>query len=163
MNLPSQNRMTDAPCGGASDFVEALGAQRDVYQRLRALVDRQRSQVECEDPAGLLSLLADRRRLTSELTDLATRLGPIEDRWSALRGSLSSEQDAQIRLSLREIRETLAHITSADEADVRVLEVRRRQVGSAINGIPAGRDMLAAYGRSSAPASGTFARTDSSR
>ena len=144
----------------AATFVSLLTAQRDVYVRLKGLVDRQRSLVERDDPTELLSLLAERRRLTDDLTSLARRLGPIEPQWAKLKGAVSDEEGGRVRTLLGEVRDVLGHITAVDSEDVRRLEVRRRRVSTAMREIPAGQEMLAAYGKSAPARPANVDRTD---
>src|SRR3990172_7486800 len=76
---------------------EVLGLLREqsaLYTRLESFAARQRSLVRADDTAPLLMLLADRQRLSAELTRLATRLAPVRRGWTLFRERCSASQRA---------------------------------------------------------------------
>ena len=63
------------------DILGLLREQSALYARLESFAARQRSLVRADDTAPLLTLLADRQKLSVELTRLATRLAPVRRGW----------------------------------------------------------------------------------
>ena len=105
-----------------------LREQSALCARLESFAARQCALVRAEDTAPLLTLLADRQRLSVELTRLAARLAPIRRSWSSLRErfSLSERTDADGLISDVALR--LRSLIESDEKDARVLSLRKQGV-----------------------------------
>lgn len=124
-----------------------LEAQGSLYRRLRRASARQRSLITGEDATLLAAVLADRNKLTDDLTRVGTQLAELRrvtgDR---LRMALSTVQRQRADDLLNEARQLLKTILDFDEEDVRLLATRKAQVAGAMQGLPTGRAALSAYG-----------------
>lgn len=135
------------PAGLDSDeIISLLETQRDVCRRLKHMTVQQRELVADGEPSRLLTLLADRRRLTGELARVSGRLGSLPDRLDQA-GLASPGQRARAEELLAEVREVMGQIMAADNEDVKKLEIRKMGVGTALQGLSARREMLSAYSR----------------
>src|SRR5262249_16506136 len=64
------------------ELIRLLERQRDVFQHLRSLADRQRALVEQDDPQPLLVLLSERQRLVEDLNRCNSLLAPYRRNWA---------------------------------------------------------------------------------
>ena len=109
-----------------------LREQSALYARLESFAARQRSLVSADDIAPLLSLLADRQRLSVELTRLATRLAPVRRRWSAFRERFSASQRTEADGLKSDVTQRLRRVIESHEKDARILSVRKQGVSSSL-------------------------------
>ncbi len=155
---------TSAPFGTDPDPVGTVMAllrrQVDLYRRLEALAGRQRDLIGEADPQPLLQLLADRQKLTDELSANSGVLEPYRAHWSDVRARFSSEQRQAADALLTEAGERLGRVLAVDRQDAQLLAVRKAQTASALEGVRCGRQMLNAYGRPSADAGQHLNRMD---
>lgn len=108
--------------------LELLREQDDLYDKLEAIAIRQRMIVTNESAAPLLALLADRQRLSMTLHDVAKRLQPIRTRWQEFRRNCNDAQRAEVDRLVNRSSERLQRVIAGDEADARLLAVRKQMV-----------------------------------
>jgi len=112
---------------------EILGLLREqsaLYARLESFAARQRLLVREEDTAPLLSLLADRQRLSAELTHLATRLSCARRGWATFRERFSTSQRTEADALVSDAAQRLRRVIESDETDARILSVRKHSVAA---------------------------------
>ncbi len=127
---------------------EILGLLREqcsLYGRLESFAATQRSLVRADDTAPLLSLLADRQRLSAELTLLANRLAPIRRSWTALRERFSPSQRTEADNLISEVAQRLRKVIESDEKDARVLSVRKQNVVTSLHAAHRVGEAMQAY------------------
>ncbi|MBN1510841.1 MAG: flagellar export chaperone FlgN [Phycisphaerae bacterium] len=155
---------TGKPFGTDPDPVGTVMAllrrQVDLYRRLEGLAGRQRNLIAEADPQPLLQLLADRQKLTDELSVNSGVLEPYRANWSDVRARFSDEQRQSADALLTEAGERLGRILAADRQDAQLLAARKAQTASALAGVRCGRQMLNAYGQPSASAGRHLNRMD---
>ncbi len=142
-------------------FTELVERQVELYGHLEKLVEKQRELVSLDDPKPLLSLLAERQKLTEALSAVARQIGPLSVQWDRVREQLSPSRRSHCEAMLRRVRQYLHDIIAADGQDVLRLEVRKKNVVDELSGLATRGAMLSAYGqRTGVPA--TMDRTDES-
>lgn len=146
MAMSSEEVAPDGVCPKGDAIVSLIAQQATLYQRLKRLASRQRDFVRSEDPSRLLSLLAERRKMTDELAESAGRMAQVRAQWDELGAELSESQRDRTEKLLAEIRKTASEIIASDSQDMGLLEVRKRCVGNELNRLPARGAMLTAYG-----------------
>jgi len=139
--------------------IELLEQQVGLCRKLRRLVDRQHILITRNDPSRLMSLLADRQRLTSELGQVSRQLGRLPDDSTNMNFESATLRARAVSL-VGEIRTLFAEMMEADTRDAERLTIRKNNVASAMGSIPRGRAMLSAYGRSTGDESPTSKETD---
>jgi len=158
------NQDTATPFGSDADpagtVMALLRRQVDLYRRLEGLSGRQRNLIAAADPQPLLQLLADRQKLTDELSANSGVLEPYRTHWSDVRARFTEDQRQAADALLTEAGERLGRILSADRQDARLLAARKAQTASALGGVQSGRRMLSAYGQSSVNAGRRVDRMD---
>lgn len=112
----------------ASDVVPLLRRQASLFSRLEKFAMRQRILVVQEDTRPLLALLADRQKLSLELTMVSQQLAPVRKHWDSVRESLTEEARGEAAGLLEDIRDSLSRIIESDERDARALGVRKEMV-----------------------------------
>ena len=127
-------------------IVALIEQQASLYQRLKRLASRQRDLVRSEDSSRLLSLLAERRTMTDELTASAGHMAHVRAKWDELGAELSQMQRDRTERLLAEIRTAASEIMASDSQDMGLLQVRKRRVGEELKRLPARGAMLTAYG-----------------
>ncbi len=129
----------------AQKVLSLLREQASMYGRLQAIADRQRALVANEDAGPLLSLLADRRKLSESLTQISDRLDPVRRAWSTYREQLAPPERAEAERLLRETSERLRRVIESDEEDVRVLCGRKQAVAEALRATHVTSQAISAY------------------
>lgn len=104
-----------------------LRDQHALYQRLDALSERQQRLVEEDDPGALLSVLAARQSLTSDLMTIARRLAPVRREWVRLREAMTASQRSEADRLVEAAAATLSCVMRRDEEDARRLSARKVQ------------------------------------
>lgn len=140
-----------------NELVRLLERQRDVFQQLRTLADRQRALVSQDDPTPLLSLLADRQRLVDDLTRCSFLLGPYRRNWSDLMTKLGATERTSVEDLLSENDRILGSILSTDQRDSETLKTRQEATAAMLTRASGGgsaRRAYAASGYSGAPTRG---------
>lgn len=126
-------------------MIDLLRAQVSLYAKLESLSSRQRSLVAAEDVGPLLALLADRRRVSEQLTTMAARLAPVRENWSVHRGHLSHDQRTEADRLLSESRIRLKSVMDNDEVDARVLSGRKQAVAGVLRKTHSMGEAISAY------------------
>jgi hypothetical protein len=126
-------------------LVALLTEQRDLYQQLRALSDRQRALISGNHPDTLLELLTHRRQIVAALAELNERLGPYRRHWDEIYNALPETQRAQASGLLQEVNGLLRVILKTDQEDGALLAARKQAVASEIRGLSDGRIANVAY------------------
>lgn len=142
-------RSVDDMAGGmphlADGVLDLLREQASLYAKLESLAARQRSLVTEDDVGPLLGLLADRQRLSEQLTRLSTRLAPVRGEWETCRRCLSPAQQAEADRLLSDAGGRLRRIIESDEQDARVLSGRKQAVATALQATHSTNQALRAY------------------
>ena len=146
---------------GGEDLLELLGRQVNTYGELQTLADKQRMLVKAEDTAPLMTLLAERQRLTQELQQLGERMAPWRQNWATWRETLRPQQRASAEGMIREVNDRLRRLLASDEQDMRMLSLRRQRVGQLISEARCGRAALTGYRDEAAASPGHFEHMDS--
>ncbi len=77
-------------------MIALLTQQRDLYLKLRALSDQQRSLISGDRPALLLEILHERHKLVAALARLNESLSPFRRDWDANYAALPEEDPAAL-------------------------------------------------------------------
>lgn len=148
------------PISTGKQLRELLGKQIALYQRLERLSLAQRDCIEREDPRPLLSLLAERQRLTAALTDLGAQLAPHRLHWEAVKGLLPTADRVEVEARLRDVSDRLRRILDGDEADARLLASRRDATAGDLRGLDAAWRTHHAYSSAVAAPGGVLDGTE---
>jgi len=143
------------------DVLGLLRRQAALFLRLEQFASRQRTLVREDDAGPLLSLLADRQKLSTELTGIARQLAPVRAEWPAFRERLSTDQRAEAEVLLQDSSQRLRRVIEGDETDARLLSVRKRVVADDLRVTHAAGEALSAY-RTPAPQRVPAGRLDQS-
>lgn len=122
-----------------------LRVQAKLYDKLESYAARQRRLVAQEDTAPLLSLLADRQKLSTELQRLAAQLEPVRRNWIAFRSRMSPTQRDEAEELLAAMSGRLERLLQGDEEDARVLSARKNSIRSSLQATHAIGQALSAY------------------
>jgi hypothetical protein len=132
--------------GTSPDEVLALlREEASLYAGLQANASRQRSLVTGEDMGPLLALLADRQRLSVELTRIGTKLAPTRRDWPTYRMSFTPTQRAEADRLVSDISDRLRRVIESDEEDARMLCARKQVVAQALQSTHTAGEALVAY------------------
>ena len=148
--------------GSESEVLELLRTQASLYARLEQFASSQRRLVGDEDAGPLLSLLADRQRLSAELTGVASRLAAARGEWPAFRDGLSPARRAEADELVRGASESLRRVIESDEQDARLLAIRKERVKRELRETHTTGQAISAYGCGGSPASGSRRLDESS-
>ncbi len=121
---------TDATLDAPEEVLLLLKEQASLYVKLESLSVRQRLLVTGDDVNPLLTLLADRQRLSERLVRIATRLASVRREWSTYRERLTPPQRAEAERLLSEGGRRLQRVIECDEQDARVLSGRKEAAAS---------------------------------
>ena len=133
---------------------ELLETQRQLFERLESLGQRQGALIDSDDSVALLELLAQRQRLVDGIAELNSTLEPFRARWSAVLGSLPEAERDRVNRRLEALSDLAARIAERDGADRARLEKRRDAVAADLTQLSRGRGAVAAYG--AGPAAAAF-------
>ena len=128
-------------------LIKLLKEQRDLYQRLRDLSERQRTLISGDRPELLLNILRDRQMLVSALAKINEQLSPYRRDWQRICETLPPAVRRTAARLLDEINGMLQVILKADQEDQALLSARRQAVARSLNDVSGGRVANAAYGR----------------
>lgn len=157
MSGDGERNVATAPA--CDDALAMLREQALLYAELEGLAKRQTDLVTHDDTGPLLTLLADRQRLSDRLVRLGARLAPVRENWASYRDGFSPSQRCQADRCLREASAALQRVLERDAQDARVLSGRKQTVVAALGRTHSTRQALSAY-RSSAPPSERLDCTD---
>jgi hypothetical protein len=127
------------------NILELLRVQARLYARLESFASRQRTLVTGDDVGPLLSLLADRQRLSEQMAHLGEALKPIRRDWQAYREALAPPDRSEADRLLGETEERLKRMIESDEHDARVLSVRKQAVARTLRATHASGQAVSAY------------------
>lgn len=134
----------------AGALLSNLERQLVLFGRLDQLSERQSKLVSAADTQPLVAILAQRRKITSDLAALTHKLPksssgspPGAEQWSN-----SDRQRAHEMLA--RIREHLQKLIKRDAVDARILATRKDQTQAGIAAIHSGHRAVTAYGRTTA-------------
>lgn len=128
-------------------MIALLTKQRDLYQSLRELSEKQRSMISGDRPEKLLNILRDRQGLVTSLARLNEEMGPYRRRWDEVYDTLPESYRTQASDLLHEINGLLRVILQTDQEDSQLLSARKQSVAAAIAGLAGGHAANAAYAR----------------
>jgi hypothetical protein len=144
--------MTTLPKWFSSErLIRLLTQQRDLYERLRLLSERQQNLISGDRPEALLSILEERRQIVTQLAELNGHLAPFRQEWNGLYDALEPDVQQQASRLLEQINGMLKVILDTDERDGRMLAARKQSVGQALSATAGGRSVHQAYARQAAP------------
>lgn len=143
-NMTRSTATQSAPAATDS-ALDLLRAQATLYSKLDCLSSRQRVLVAADDVGPLLALLADRQRVSEQLSVIAERLAPIRRNWSDFRGRLTEDQRDEADRLVRESGLRLQNIMDADERDARVLSGRKQEISRGLCNAHAVGEAICAY------------------
>jgi hypothetical protein len=136
----------------SESLLKLLEQQAKLYRELRGLANRQRPLITRGQTAPLLTLLADRQRLSGELSRVAAELTPYRADWQRVRARLSEIQRRRAEVLLGEVETVMRDLLQVDEADARLLAAQKVTTQRAINDLRVGHQALSAYQPSIGPA-----------
>lgn len=126
-------------------ILELLRLQERLYAKLEAFAIRQRGLVTGDEVGPLLSLLADRQRLSEQMAQLGQKLEPIRRDWPTHREALAPDDRAEAERLLAETEERLKRLIEGDEHDARVLSARKEAVARTLRATHATSQAVSAY------------------
>lgn len=137
------------------NVLELLRLQASLYARLEKFAANQRNLVRDEDPGPLLSLLADRQRLSAELTQVAGRLARARGEWPVVREGLSPAERVEADELVRGASASLRRVIESDEQDARLLSIRKERVKRELRDTHTMGQAIFAYGSKVGSAAGS--------
>jgi hypothetical protein len=143
------------------EVLDLLRAQIPLYVKLESQAARQRSLITRDDSSSLLSLLADRQRISADLARLGARLEPVRRDWESYRQAFTPVQREEADRMLAEIHEHIQRVIDIDEQDARLLAARKQAVADELRATHSASQAVSAY-RASAGQSERLDRWDDS-
>ena len=128
-------------------LIELLQRQRDLYQRLQDLSERQRSLISGDRPELLLNILRDRQMLVTQLAKVNEQLSPYRHDWQRIYESLPEETRRTASRLLDDMNGMLRAILKTDQEDQALLSARKQAVAQSLSDVSGGRVANAAYAR----------------
>lgn len=129
-------------------FGESLALLREqdsLYARLEELASRQRLLIRRDDPSPLLTVLADRQRLATQLLQIAERLEPVRRSWPDYRAGLSAAEQQEADCLVGRTQARLRRMLEGDENDARWLAARKQTVSDRLRSIHNTGEAIQAY------------------
>ena len=142
---------TACPPETPEEILLLLREQIPLLARLESCASKQRSLITGDDTGSLLSLLADRRKISSKLADIGSRLEPIRREWAVHRERFTPAQRDDADRLLTDIQERLARVMTSDEQDARLLAARKQASAETLRTTHSMGQAISAY-RTAAPA-----------
>jgi hypothetical protein len=130
---------------GPEKVIEMLRAQSSLYRRLEDCAARQRRLIVEDDAAGLLDVLATRKRLTDLIAAIGRRLAPIRQSWPQWRDRLAAEARAEADRLVNDSSASLRRLIEGDEQDCRVLSVKKDATARMLTATSSGAKAISAY------------------
>ena len=134
-------------------LITLLMQQRELYQRLRDLSERQRSLISGDRPEQLLSILRERQTYVAALAKLNEQLAPFRRNWDVLYQGLPANLRTQANQLLQEVNGLLRAILKTDQEDSALLAARKQSVGLRLREVDGGQTANTAYARQTSPGS----------
>lgn len=138
--------------------LELFRAQAELYGRLEACAERQRPLIVEDDATRLMAVIADRRRLTEQLTAIGQRLAPVRAAWTEWCARFSPAERVEADRLVAEAERTLRGLMEADDHDCRLLAAKKETAARALRATQSGSQAMSAY---RAPAPSSASRFDS--
>jgi hypothetical protein len=135
-------------------IIDLLARQRDLYQKLRELSERQRTMISGDRPDLLLNILRERQGLVTSLAQLNEEMGPYRRNWDTSYNALPDNYRQQASGLLQEINGLLRVILQTDREDTALLSARKQAVAGDIAEISGGQVANAAYAKQATGAGG---------
>ncbi len=126
-------------------LIKLLKEQRDLYQRLRDLSERQRNLISGDRPELLLNILRDRQLLVTALAKINEQLSPYRRNWQSIYQTLPEVTRHTASNLLEEIDRMHQVILKTDEEDQALLSARKQGVARSLNDVSGGRLANTAY------------------
>ena len=133
------------PVETPGDVLDLLREQLSLYTKLETCASRQRPLIASEDAGPLLSLLAERQKLSVDLAGVGARLEPIRRDWEIHRRRFSPAERREADRLLTEIKSRLQRLIESDEEDTRLLSARKQAAAQALGAIHSTGQALSAY------------------
>lgn len=149
-----QGMDTNAEQPTPEGLIKLLKRQRDLYQRLQELSERQRNLISGDRPELLLNILRDRQTLVTALAKVNEQLSPYRRDWQRVYQTLPEVTRHSVSGLLDEINRMLQCILEADQEDQALLSARKQAVARSLNNVSGGRVANAAYARHRGSAGG---------
>ena len=140
------------------ELMQSLRRQVELYLQLGSLARKQRSLITGDDTELLLKLLAQRQKLTAELTELGQSMAPLRQRWPQVRASLAEADRSEAERMINQVSQCLTQLLADDEQDMRMLAVRKQKVGTSLEQVRSAKQAVAAYAHQSVPTTTRFDR-----
>ncbi len=128
-------------------LIGLLTEQRDLYQRLRDLSERQRSLISSDRPEQLLNILRERQTLVAALARLNEQLAPFRRNWDVLYQGLPAGLRVTANELLQDINGLLRAILKTDQEDSALLATRKQLVSQRLREVDGGHTANTAYAR----------------
>jgi len=126
-------------------LIRLLTEQRDLYLKLRALSERQRTMITDDQPEQLLNILSERHGIVIRLTRTNKELSPYRARWDHVCAQLAPNIRSGASGLLDEINRLLEFILRTDQEDSALLSARKQNVAERLGGVADGRAANNAY------------------
>lgn len=130
-----------------NQLIGLLSKQRDLYQTLQTLSEKQRSMISGDRPERLLGILRERQELVTSLARLNEEMGPYRRNWDAAYAALPPASRERASALLHEINGLLRVILQTDREDTALLSARKQSVANSISELSGGQAANAAYAR----------------
>jgi hypothetical protein len=127
------------------EVLALLRAEIPLYEKLESYASRQRSCITKDDTGLLLSLLADRQKISTELARLTARLEPVRRNWSCCRERFAPAQRDEADRLLTEIHGHLKRVMESDEEDARLLVARKKAAADVLQATHSTGRAVSAY------------------
>lgn len=124
-----------------------LAEQEDLYGALERLAENQSSLIQGGDASGLLSVLAERQAVLTELQRSNDEMEPFRSRWNDLMSRIPDQERGALADRVELIAQRIERIAERDEADRAALSERRVQVADRLNEVTRSKSAVSAYGR----------------
>jgi len=128
------------------DVLPLLREQSSLYSKLEAVARKQRSLISLDDSRPLLDILAQRQKLTTELTMIAGKLKHVRDEWDAYAATLAAEDREEANSLVSGVKECLARLVEQDEEDARLLSAKREETACGLRATHTTAQAMTAYG-----------------
>lgn len=143
---PDTPPINTAATDEASEVLELLQRQRDLYRELKSHSQQQDELIATGATDRLLSLLAQRQKLIDGLGQVSASLAPYRSRIATIADQASGDTGGQMRAMVEEVRSLLESIIDQDEKGKAQLAAARDKVGGQIRQAAGAVAAAGAYG-----------------
>ncbi len=124
-----------------------LREQAGLFSRLEGLAARQQALVAGEAIEPLMSVLADRQKVSVRLAEIASFLKPVRSAWKEFRTQFDATQRDEAETLVTNTEASLKRLIENDERDARILSARKQRVAEQLSGLNSSGGAVAAYQR----------------